>query len=58
MPLTASSGYLFGLLPGTLLVIASATFAASVSFLIGRTFLRTWAQQFIEGIIYSFARIR
>jgi len=47
-PLTASSGYLFGLLPGTLLVLSSSTMAASISFVIGRTFLRTWAQEFIS----------
>ena len=47
-PLTASSGYLFGLLPGTLLVLTSSTVAASISFFIGRTFLRTWAQEFIS----------
>ena len=48
-PLTASSGYLFGLLPGTLLVLSSSTVAASISFVIGRTFLRTWAQEFISS---------
>ncbi len=49
LPLTASSGYLFGLLPGTILVITSATIAASISFLIGRTYLRSWAQGFIQS---------
>ena len=44
-PLTASSGYLFGLIPGFLTVLVSATIAASVSFLIGRTLLRDWAQK-------------
>lgn len=48
-PLTASSGYLFGLLPGTLLVVGCATIAASVSFFIGRTFLRDWAQHYIQS---------
>lgn len=48
-PLTASSGYLFGLLPGTLLVVGCATIAASISFFIGRTFLRDWAQQYIQS---------
>ena len=48
MPLTASSGYLFGLLPGTLTVLTSATIAAAISFFIGRTFLRGYAQEFIE----------
>ena len=49
MPLTASSGYLFGLIPGTLTVLLSATTAACISFFIGRTFLRTWAQKMIAG---------
>lgn len=49
MPLTASSGYLFGLVPGTLLVIISATIAASISFVVGRTYLRSWAQEFIQS---------
>lgn len=49
MPLTASGGYLFGLIPGTLTILLSATIAASFSFFIGRTFLRTWAQKFIAG---------
>jgi uncharacterized membrane protein YdjX (TVP38/TMEM64 family) len=44
LPLTASSGYLFGLIPGFLTVLVSATIAASISFFIGRTFLREWAQ--------------
>eukprot|EP01031_Cornospumella_fuschlensis_P026551 gene26550-32087_t len=48
VPLTASSGYLFGLVPGTLTVLCSATVAASISFLIGRTYLRSWAQGFIQ----------
>lgn len=47
-PLTASSGYLFGLVPGTLIVLSSATIAAAISFYIGRTYLRTWAQNFIQ----------
>lgn len=43
-PLTASSGYLFGLIPGFIIVLVSATAAAGISFLIGRTYLRDWAQ--------------
>lgn len=47
IPLTASAGYIFGTLPGTAVVLFSATIAAGISFLIGRTFLReriaTWA---------------
>ena len=38
--LTASSGYLFGLIPGTVTCLLSASIAASISFVIGRTFLR------------------
>lgn len=45
-PLTASSGYLFGLFPGYATVLVSATIAAVASFIIGRTFLRDWATQF------------
>ena len=44
-PLTASSGYLFGLVPGTLTVLISATIAACISFTIGRTVLRGWASK-------------
>ena len=45
-PLTASSGYLFGLIPGTLTVLVSATIAATISFYLGRTFLKGWAQNY------------
>lgn len=51
LPLTASSGYLFGLIPGFLTVLVSATIAASISFLIGRTLLRDWAQKIASGIV-------
>lgn len=47
VPLTASAGYLFGVIPGTCIVLISATIAAGGAFLIGRTFLR----QFIEEVI-------
>ena len=38
--LTASSGYLFGTVLGTATCLFSASIAASISFVIGRTFLR------------------
>lgn len=44
-PLTASAGYLFGLVPGTITVLVAATIAAAVSFAIGRTALRSWAEE-------------
>lgn len=50
LPLAASSGYLFGLIPGFLTVLVSATLAACVSFVIGRTLLRGWAQKIANGI--------
>ena len=45
IPLTASAGYLFGVLPGTFVTLLSATIAAGVSFLIGRTFLRSYIEK-------------
>ena len=54
--LTASSGYLFGLLNGTLLVISCAIIAASISFFIGRFFLRDWAQSYIAGMWWVIIR--
>lgn len=42
--LTASSGYLFGLLPGTATCLLSAAIAASISFVIGRTLLRGYVE--------------
>lgn len=40
IPLTASAGYLFGISQGTLVVLLSASVAATISFTIGRTLLR------------------
>ena len=51
MPLTASSGFLFGLVPGFITVLVSATIAASISFFIGRTFLYEWAQKLSSGML-------
>ena len=48
-PLTASAGYLFGTLPGAIVVVVSATIAASISFHIGRTFLRRYIESWAEG---------
>jgi uncharacterized membrane protein YdjX (TVP38/TMEM64 family) len=46
--LTASSGYLFGLFPGTAVCLFSAAIAASVSFVIGRTILRGYVESILE----------
>lgn len=48
VPLTASAGYLFGAIPGTATVLTSATIAAAISFLLGRTFLRSWVVGIVE----------
>ncbi|GMI17091.1 hypothetical protein TrLO_g13496 [Triparma laevis f. longispina] len=48
IPLTASAGYLFGTLKGTGIVLCSASVAAAVSFLIGRTFLRSYVEGLVE----------
>lgn len=49
VPLSASSGYLFGLINGTAIVVLSATIAAATSFLIGRTLLRSTVEKWMEG---------
>lgn len=54
IPLTASAGYLFGTMQGTAVVLVSATMAAGISFLIGRTLLRGW----VEGIASESAQFR
>ncbi|CAB9511179.1 transmembrane protein 41A [Seminavis robusta] len=48
IPLTASAGYLFGVSTGTLVVLVSASIAASISFVIGRTLLRTTVEQWMQ----------
>lgn len=42
IPLTTAAGFLFGVAGGTAVVLTSATFAAAISFQLGRTLLR-WA---------------
>jgi len=44
IPLTASAGYLFGPVKGTIIVLFSASIAAAVSFQIGRTLLRDYVE--------------
>jgi uncharacterized membrane protein YdjX (TVP38/TMEM64 family) len=48
IPLTASAGYLFGVVKGTSVVLASASIAAACSFIIGRTFLRQYVEQALD----------
>ena len=48
IPLTASAGYLFGVRDGTAVVLVSASIAAAVSFVIGRTFLRSYVEKALE----------
>lgn len=45
LPLTGAAGYLFGVVPGTLVVLFSASIAASVSFMVGRTLLRSTVEK-------------
>ena len=49
IPLTASAGYLFGVRDGTIVVLISASIAAAVSFVIGRTFLRKYVEKALEN---------
>lgn len=49
IPLTASAGYLFGVKEGTAVVLTSASIAAAISFLIGRTFLRSYVEKTLEN---------
>ena len=48
-PLTMSAGYLFGLGEGGVVVLIAATLAASVSFFIGKTFLRSWVENILSN---------
>ena len=48
IPLTASAGYLFGPIEGTAVVLVSASIAAAVSFVIGRTLLRDYVESVLE----------
>lgn len=48
IPLTASAGYLFGVRDGTIVVLLSASIAAAISFLIGRTFLRQYVERALD----------
>ena len=48
IPLTASAGYLFGTVQGTSVVLVSASIAAAVSFIIGRTLLRSYVEEVLE----------
>jgi uncharacterized membrane protein YdjX (TVP38/TMEM64 family) len=52
IPLTASAGYLFGPLVGTTVVLLSASIAAGISFVIGRTLLR----DYVEGILQDYPK--
>lgn len=54
IPLTASAGYLFGVRDGTLIVLLSASIAASASFFIGKTLLRSY----VEGIIEEYPKLK
>jgi uncharacterized membrane protein YdjX (TVP38/TMEM64 family) len=47
-PLTLSAGYLFGLYKGVGVVLLAASIAASISFFIGKTFLRSWVETVLE----------
>jgi SNARE associated Golgi protein len=48
VPLTASAGYLFGVSTGTAIVLLSASVAATISFAIGRTILRSYVERILE----------
>lgn len=48
IPLTASAGYLFGPVEGTAVVLFSASIAAGISFMIGRTLLRDYVENVLK----------
>jgi len=48
IPLTASAGYLFGPVEGTAVVLLSASIAAAISFVIGRTLLRDYVEKVLD----------
>lgn len=48
LPLTMSAGYLFGVIQGTGIVLLSASIAAAVSFVIGRTILRSYVEELLQ----------
>jgi uncharacterized membrane protein YdjX (TVP38/TMEM64 family) len=48
IPLTASAGYLFGVGEGTAVVLFSASIAATISFVIGRTLLRSYVESVLD----------
>lgn len=47
-PLTMSAGYLFGMTEGVGVVLVAATVAASISFFVGKTFLRNWVENILQ----------
>jgi len=49
IPLTTSAGYLFGTAQGTAVVLLSASVAAAISFVIGRTLLRSKVEEMLES---------
>jgi len=56
IPLTASAGYIFGPVEGTTVVLLSASIAASISFVIGRTLLRDYVEKTLQDFP-KFAKI-
>jgi uncharacterized membrane protein YdjX (TVP38/TMEM64 family) len=57
IPLTVSAGYLFGLPLGVSVVLLSATIAASISFWIGKTVLRSFVEEYVLQTNPEFAKI-